>query len=68
MEEMLRYLNALVVLQAEALRHMPDAEKPEVLLRRAGFKTREIAQMLGKRYMAIAKALSRAGAATESDD
>lgn len=66
MDEMLRYLKALVVLQAEALRHMPKAKAPEVLLRRAGFRTKEIAQMIGKRYMATAKAISRAGEATEA--
>ncbi len=64
----MRYLKALVVFQAEALRHIPEAEKPEILLRRAGFKTKEIAQMLGKQYMAIAKALSRAGATKDSED
>ena len=60
MDETLRYLKALVVLQAEALRHIENAEKPEVLLERADFKIGDIAQMLGKPYTATAKTLSRA--------
>ncbi len=63
MDEMLRYMRALVVLQAETLRHIADAEKPELLLKRAGFKNKEIAQILGKGHEAIAKAISRAAAA-----
>ena len=65
---MLRYLKALVVLQTETLRLVSDSEKPEVLLRRAGFRTKEIADMLGKRYMAVAKALSRAGGGSTADE
>lgn len=60
MDEMLRYLKALVVLQAEALRHVTNAEKPEVLLQRADFKIGEIAQMVGKPYAATAQTISRA--------
>jgi len=67
-DEMLRYLKALVVLQTETLRLVSDSEKPEVLLRRAGFRTKEIADMLGKRYMAVAKALSRAGGGSTADE
>jgi len=61
MDEMLRYLKALVVMQAEALSaREAEGTKPELLLQRAGFKITEIAQMLGKPYTAVAKAISRA--------
>ncbi len=53
-------LRALVLLQLEILRDKPDSPKPELLLQRAGLGISEIAEMLGKNYAAIAKALSRA--------
>ena len=55
-------LRALVLLQLEVLRDRPDAPKPEILLRRAGLGITEIADMLGRKYDATAKILSRAGA------
>jgi hypothetical protein len=53
-------LRALVLLQLEVLRDRPDAPKPEVLLRRAGLEIGEIADLLGRKYDATAKILSRA--------
>jgi hypothetical protein len=41
--------------------------KPELLLERAGFTHKEIADMLGKTHTAVAKTVSRARAATRSE-
>ena len=44
--------------------------KPEILLNKAGLKNKEIAESLGKKETAVAKAISRAkaGAGTEETD
>jgi hypothetical protein len=67
-EVLLPYLKALLLLQLEALRNEEifDA-KPELLLDRAGIDSKEIAEMLGKTYEAVAKTINRAkgGTATE---
>jgi DNA-directed RNA polymerase specialized sigma24 family protein len=60
MEEMTKYLKALVYLQVQALAGASAFGKPELLLNKAGFKNREIAEMLGKKESAIAKSISRA--------
>ena len=59
MDEMLRYLKALVVLQAAVLSEKEDSPKPELLLHRAGLGIKEISELLGKSYPAVAKAISR---------
>jgi hypothetical protein len=62
-DEVTPYLKALVLLQLEALRGETDA-KPELLLNRAGIPMPEIAEMLGKTYMAVAKTINRAKGGT----
>jgi len=59
-EEVVKWLKALTYLQAQCLLGTDDGLKPEVLLFRAGLSHKEIADLLGKKYMAVAKAVSRA--------
>lgn len=67
MEEMLKYLRALVLLQLEQAQGRAEREgtnsKLELLLADAGFSNNEVAQMVGKSVAAAAKAISRARAA-----
>lgn len=60
MDELTKYMKALVFLQVQALAGASTFGKPEVLLHQAGFKNREIAEILGKKEPAVAKAISRA--------
>jgi hypothetical protein len=62
MEEFVRYLRALVYLQSQAIRSEEGAVKTEVLLAKAGLPYKEIAEILGKSEMAVAKTVSRAKA------
>lgn len=67
MEELIRYARALLLLQLKQLEISAEAGmgptiRAEVLLADAGFGAREIADLLGKNYGAVAKALSRARA------
>ena len=68
MEELIKYMRALVLLQLQAAPATPAGgpapagAKAELLLARAGFAHREIAEMLGKTPAAVAKAISRAKA------
>ena len=68
MEELIRYARALLLLQLKQVEMSAQSGKgptirAEVLLADAGFGAREIADLLGKNYAAVAKALSRARAA-----
>jgi transposase len=54
------FLKALVLLELEKLRDQEIDTKPELLLYRAGISMPEIAEMLGKKYMAVAKTINRA--------
>ncbi|WP_420823899.1 sigma factor-like helix-turn-helix DNA-binding protein [Sulfurifustis variabilis] len=56
-------MKAVVVLQAAALADEEGRPSTEVLLRRAGLDINEIAEILGKSYAAVAKAISRARSA-----
>jgi hypothetical protein len=58
-DEMLRYLRAMVVLQAAMLDEKEDRPKPEILLHRAGMGIQEIAGLLEKTYGAVAQTISR---------
>jgi hypothetical protein len=60
MEELVKYLKALVFLQVQALSGGEAFSKPELLLSRAGLTAREIAEALGKNQAAVAKAIVRA--------
>jgi Sigma-70, region 4. len=60
MDELVKYLKALVYLQVQTMSGGEAFQKPEVLLNRAGLTTREIADILGKNPAAVAKAIERA--------
>jgi DNA-directed RNA polymerase specialized sigma24 family protein len=59
--EVVKYTRALLLLQIQALTKSDEVIKPELLLQRAGLNTREIAELLGKKSAAVAKAIQRAG-------
>lgn len=76
MEELAKYLKALLLLQLNNAAttgstsggaSQPGAAKAEVLLSRAGFTHREIADMLGKTTTAVAKTISRAKSGKVAD-
>ncbi len=52
---------ASLLVQLQAQTPEDEKEKPEILLARAGFVAREIADLLGKSQAAVAKAVQRAG-------
>lgn len=56
--ELAKYLKANLLLQLRALSDDEKSKvKPELLLHRAGFSRNEIAELLGKNYEAVKKAL-----------
>jgi DNA-directed RNA polymerase specialized sigma24 family protein len=59
MEELIKYMRALVMLQARALTESQPGIKLEVVLSVAGLNHREIAEILGKTQAAVAKTISR---------
>jgi DNA-directed RNA polymerase specialized sigma24 family protein len=59
--ELVKYAKALVLLQLQALGRPDEPAKPEIVLNRAGFSAREIAELLGKNAGAVAKTIQRAG-------
>jgi len=59
LDELVRNTRALVLLQLQALAPQEERVKPEVVLARAGFASREAADMLGKNQAAVAKAIQR---------
>lgn len=52
-------MRALLILELAAYSGKPP-EKPEFILARAGFRAREISELVGKSEAAVAKAISRA--------
>jgi len=60
-DELVKYLKALVALQVASYEAGEGSVKTELLLSRAGLSHGEIAELLGKNYAAVAKVLSRAG-------
>lgn len=73
MEELVRYMRAMVMLQMQSTQLLAAREdgfsfKPELVLAEAGFNSRDIAAMLGKSQAAVAKSISRARSARRSDD
>jgi DNA-directed RNA polymerase specialized sigma24 family protein len=60
MDELVKYLRALVFLQVQTLSGGEAFQKPELLLSRAGLTAREIAEALGKNQAAVAKSIERA--------
>jgi hypothetical protein len=70
MDELLKYTRAMLLLQlqsaqVEAERNDTPALKLELLLADAGFAHKDIATMLNKSQMAVAKAVSRARSARQ---
>jgi DNA-directed RNA polymerase specialized sigma24 family protein len=64
MDELLRYMRAMVMLQLhnaqlQSLQNNAIPLRAEVLLADAGFSAREISEMLSKSPAAVAKAISR---------
>lgn len=59
MEELVRYMRALVALQARTLGEAQPGLKLEPILKAAGLSYREIAEVLGKTEAAVAKTVSR---------
>lgn len=64
MDELLRYMRAMVMLQlhnaqAQSLGEDASPFRPELLLADAGFSAREISDMLAKTPAAVAKAITR---------
>jgi DNA-directed RNA polymerase specialized sigma24 family protein len=62
-QELTKSTKALLLVQLQAQTKPEEHERPEVLLARAGFVAREIAELLGKSQAAVAKSLQRAGKA-----
>jgi DNA-directed RNA polymerase specialized sigma24 family protein len=60
MEELVKYVRALVHLQVATMYPMDPPEKAEIILSRAGLTHAEIAALLGKKPTAVSKAISRA--------
>jgi IS30 family transposase len=63
LKELAKSMKALLLVQLQAHLASDDREKPEVLLCRAGFAAREIADLLKKSQAAVAKSIQRSGRA-----
>jgi hypothetical protein len=61
LKELAKSMKALLLVQLQAQIAPDDREKPEVLLSRAGFLAREIAELLRKSPAAVAKSIQRSG-------
>jgi DNA-directed RNA polymerase specialized sigma24 family protein len=59
MDELLKYMKALVALQSRAILETQPGMKLELVLRTAGLNYREIAEILGKTEAAVAKTITR---------
>jgi DNA-directed RNA polymerase specialized sigma24 family protein len=59
MEELVKYMKALVMLQSRLIAESQPGVKLEVVLSAAGLNHREIAEILGKTQTAVAKTISR---------
>jgi predicted transcriptional regulator len=60
-KDLAKSMKALLLVQLQAQIAPDDREKPEVLLSRAGFAVREIAELLQKSQAAVAKSIQRSG-------
>ncbi|HEY6166990.1 MAG TPA: hypothetical protein VI454_03045 [Verrucomicrobiae bacterium] len=65
---MIKYLKALTFLQLHTMTGSSAFAKPELLLHRAGFTSKEIGELLSKKETAVAKAIQRAKAAAEKEE
>ena len=59
MDELLRYMRALVLLSLNDIKEEEERQGPDVVLSRAGFTNPEIAQLLGRTAAAVQKAIER---------
>lgn len=57
-ETLLKFLKAILLVKLEL---DAESEKPELILKRAGFSVSEIAELLDRKYDTVAKTISRAG-------
>ena len=60
MEELEKYMRALLIFEIDAAREEGQAGHPAVLLSRAGFTNPEIAELLNKTSNAVKKTVLRA--------
>lgn len=60
MDELLKYIKALVYLEARRLSREEPGVAADLILARAGFSYKEIGAVLDKNEMAVAKAVNRA--------
>lgn len=60
MEELVTYLKAILAVQVAIYESTEVDQKTEILLARAGVPYNEIAEITGKTYAGVAKAMSRA--------
>jgi hypothetical protein len=63
MDELIKYVRALVYLQAQSMVVEGSTAQADFLLSKAGLSHREIGEILGRTEQAIAKSVSRARAA-----
>jgi hypothetical protein len=61
LEQLIKLTRAVLLVQLQALAKPEEREKPEVVLGRAGFAAREVAELLNRNPAAVAKAMQRAG-------
>jgi hypothetical protein len=67
-DELVKWLKALVFLQVQAQSGGEAFVKPELLLDRAGLNAAEIAEVLGKNPAAVRKAVQRARKASRASE
>lgn len=68
MEELTKYMRALVYLQVEAMAEGRAFRKPELLLTQAGFSYTETASILNKSPNAVKMAVHRSKKASGQED
>lgn len=68
MDELVKYMKALVFLQVQQVTGQSAFSKPELLLFQAGLSQKEIGEILGKKPSAVGMAISRAKKAAEKED
>lgn len=59
--ELVKLTKGVLLAQQQTLEKPDEREKPEVVLARAGFVAREIAELLNKSQHAVTKTIQRAG-------
>lgn len=63
MEELAKFLRALVLFEIQTRMEPDEASKPELVLHRAGFSNNDIGDLLDRKPASVAKAISRDKAA-----